>query len=129
MKSRSLKNCISFLIAAVWVINGLYCKVLNMVPRHQLIIANILGNNYASQFTKIIGSLEIMLAIWIISGIKTRLCAVIQILLILSMNIIEFVLTPYILLFGKFNIVVALFFCCLVYINEFGVNRPIKTTA
>ena len=32
-----------YLIAAVWLANGLFCKVLNLVPRHQQIVARILG--------------------------------------------------------------------------------------
>jgi hypothetical protein len=33
---------LTWLIALVWIINGLFCKVLNWAPRHQLIVARIL---------------------------------------------------------------------------------------
>ncbi len=34
---------LNYLIAAVWIANGLFCKVLNLVPRHQEIVARIIG--------------------------------------------------------------------------------------
>jgi hypothetical protein len=27
---------LNYLIAAVWLVNGLFCKVLNLVPRHDV---------------------------------------------------------------------------------------------
>jgi hypothetical protein len=33
---------LNYLIAAVWLVNGLFCKVLGLVPRHQEIVATIL---------------------------------------------------------------------------------------
>jgi hypothetical protein len=42
-------------ISLVWLINGLFCKVLNMVPRHQEIVARIIGVDYSFLATKAIG--------------------------------------------------------------------------
>ncbi len=55
-----------YLIAATWLINGLVCKLLNLVPRHQLIVARFFGNEYAPILTKAIGVSEIVMAVWII---------------------------------------------------------------
>src|SRR3954454_22681302 len=71
---------ITYLIATVWLINGLICKVLNLVPRHQEIVARILGDNHARVLTLLIGLSEIAIAVWIISGIWRRLNAITQIL-------------------------------------------------
>ncbi len=38
MKDKHLHNFLSILIAAVWLVNGLVCKVLNLVPRHEQIV-------------------------------------------------------------------------------------------
>jgi hypothetical protein len=35
-------------IALVWLANGLLCKVLGLVPRHEAIVARILGPHAAS---------------------------------------------------------------------------------
>ncbi len=108
-----------YAIAFVWLVNGLYCKVLNGVPRHELIVARILGSEHAHLLTKAIGFSEIGMAVWILSRIQSRLSAVVQILLVLTMNTIEFVLAPDLLLFGQSNAVFALLFAGVVYFNEF----------
>ncbi len=46
MAARSrLHQLLTYAIASVWLVNGLFCKVLNWVPRHQFIVARILGKN------------------------------------------------------------------------------------
>jgi hypothetical protein len=93
--------------------------VLNLVPRHQEIIARILGNEHARLLTLFIGLSEIAMAVWILSGIRNRLNTIIQILIIASMNILEFILVPDLLLWGKANIIFAFMFVLLIYYNEF----------
>ena len=112
------RNLFTFLIALVWLINGLYCKLLNFVPRHRLIVSRILGEEYSLVLTKFIGSLEVLMFIWILSLIKKRLCLTIQISLIATMNIIEYILAPDLLLFGRFNIILAGFFIGIIIFNE-----------
>ena len=109
-------------ILMVWLINGLYCKVLNFVPRHEMIVSHILGHDYSALATRAIGVSEIFMVVWIISRIKPRLCAWAQITVVALMNIIEFILVPDLLLFGRWNIVFASCFVGLVYLNEFVFN-------
>lgn len=116
-------SILTFCIAMVWLVNGLFCKVLNLVPRHQQIVARILGDTYAKPLTIAIGLSEIMMAIWILSGYKTRLNAIFQITLVATMNIIEFVFAPDLLLWGKFNSFFALLFILIVYFNEFYLHK------
>jgi hypothetical protein len=110
-------------IALVWLINGLFCKVLNLVPRHELIVARILGDAHSGLLTKAIGSFEILMFIWIMSGIKRRWSAILQVILVATMNIIEFIHAPDLLLFGRMNIVFASVFIMIILVNEFILRR------
>ena len=114
---------LTFCIAAVWLVNGLFCKVLNFVPRHQEIVARILGNEYAFLLTKAIGFSEILMCIWILSGIKKRFCAIAQISIVLTMNLIEFLLAKDLLLFGKMNALFAVLFVSVVYFSFSQQNK------
>jgi hypothetical protein len=114
---------LNYLIALVWVINGLLCKVLDLVPRHRAIVARILGEDHAVVLTKLIGLSEIAMAVWVLSGIAGRLNAWTQIVIIAAMNILEFFLSPDLLLWGRVNAVVALLFIILIYHNEFKLSQ------
>lgn len=114
---------LNILIALVWLANGLLCKFLNLVPRHQQIVARILGEEHSMLFTKTIGALEVCMVAWVISRIQQRLCTAAQILLVAIMNVIEFILVPDLLLFGRWNIVVATFFILILIWNEWIYNR------
>lgn len=110
---------INYFIAAVWLVNGLFCKVFNLVPRHQEIVATILGQEHARLLTIAIGISEILIAVWILSGIKSRLNALLQIAVIVVMNTLEFILVPGLLLWGRFNALFALLLILVIYYNEF----------
>lgn len=103
----------------VWLVNGLLCKVFNLVPRHEQIVGRILGHEYAKPLTILIGLSEIAMAIWVLTRFKSRLNAIIQMVLVTSMNILEFILAPDLLLWGRLNILFAFMFIGLVYYNEF----------
>lgn len=110
---------LKYLIASVWLINGLFCKLLNFVPRHEEIVRRILGGEHSVFLTRTIGVAEICMTIWILSEILPRLNAATQILIIAAMNVLEFFLAPDLLLFGRVNIVIAAAFIALIYVNEF----------
>jgi len=101
----------------------LFCKVLNLVPRHQQIVATILGDNYAGPLTIVIGTSEIFMAVWILSRYKTKLNAITQIAVIATMNAMEFILVPDLLLWGKFNSLFALILIVVIYINEYHLTK------
>lgn len=117
---------LTYCIATVWIANGLFCKVLNLVPRHEEIVARILGHEYSRPLTIIIGLSEIIMAVWILSGYRTTLNAIAQITVVATMNTLEFILVPDLLLWGKLNSLFASFFILVVYLNEFFFNK--KTT-
>ena len=123
MNNKRLYQILSILIAAVWLANGLFCKILNFVPRHQEIVARILGSEYAPMITNTIGVLEILMVVWILSAYKTRLNTLAQISVIIVMNIIEFILAKDLLLFGYMNIIIAILFSAIIYFNEFQLKE------
>lgn len=129
MTKRRKHQFLTCFIVMVWLINGLLCKVLNLVPRHQEIVARILGNNHSRLLTLLIGLSEMIMAIWILSGILTRLNAITQILVIATMNTLEFILVPDLLLWGKANAVFAFIFILLIYYNEFHLNKELALQA
>jgi uncharacterized membrane protein YphA (DoxX/SURF4 family) len=125
MIDNKIHKIFSFFIATIWLVNGLFCKVLNLVPRHQQIVAGILGGKYSGTLTILIGVSEIAMAIWILSGIKTRLNAIAQIIIIGTMNTLEFLLIPSLLLWGKYNSVFAFLLIIAIYYNEFFLNKKL----
>ena len=70
-----------------------------------------------------IGFAEIGMAVWIVSRFKSRLCAMMQILVAAAMNMLEFVLMPDLLLWGRYNSVFALVFVAVVFYHEFVPGR------
>lgn len=125
MTNRKIYKILTFCIATVWIVNGLFCKVLNLVPRHEQIVARILGNDYSRVLTILIGLSEIAMAIWVLSKFKSKLNAVAQIVIVGLMNALEFILAPDLLLWGKLNSLFALLFILVVYFNEFYLNKKI----
>ncbi len=123
MTKREKHKILTYCIAIVWIINGLICKLLNLVPRHEQIVARILGKEYSRPLTILIGLSEIAMAIWILSGFKARLNAMTQIAVIAIMNTLEFILVPDLLLWGKFNSLFALLLILVIYFNEFYLNK------
>jgi hypothetical protein len=125
MTNATKHNVLTYLIAAVWLINGLVCKVFNSVPRHREIVARILGDDHASLFTIAIGALETLMAVWVLSRIMTRLNAIIQIVIIATMNTIEFIIAPDLLLWGRWNAFFAFLFILLIFYNEFCLRKKL----
>lgn len=125
MTDKAIHTLLTYCIATVWIANGLICKVLSLVPRHQQIVAKILGNEHSRLLTIAIGCSEILMAIWILSKMKTRLNAITQIAIVATMNTLEFILVPDLLLWGKLNAFFAFLFILAVYFNEFYLNKKL----
>ncbi len=86
-------------------------------------MARILSEDYSRLLTIAIGFSELAIAIWILSNYKTSLNVLVQILIVATMNLIEFIFAPDLLLWGKFNSLFALLFIVVVYFNEFYLNK------
>lgn len=126
MKNQKIYFTLRYVFAAVWLINGFYCKLLNGVPRHQQIVARILGETYARPLTVLIGIAEIMMAVWILSKYQSKLNAYLQMIVVATMNTLEFFLVPDLLLWGKLNALFAGLFVICIYWNEFLLRPKIS---
>ncbi len=104
-------------VAAVWLVNGVWCKILHQVPRHEAIVARILGGDVAPALTVMIGLGEVFIAVWLLSRRFSRVCTALQIGLVLTMNIIERVLAPDLLLFGNGNLGLAVLLCVVIFVQ------------
>src|SRR5690554_138906 len=112
-KHKILHNALTLAIASVWVANGLWAKILGNVPRHEAIVGRVLGEAFAPGLIVMIGVGELVIAAWVLSRFRTRICVAVQIALVLTMNVIEFVFARDLLLFGGLNFVFALGFAML----------------
>ena len=121
MRIKKTHQLITIGISLVWLINGFICKVLNLVPRHELIVQSILNLDDSTSriLTFTIGLSEIFMAIWILSRFKSQLNALFQIIIVALMNTIEFIVVPELLLWGKLNAFFAFLFIVIVFTNEF----------
>ena len=102
-------------IGSVWIFHGLYSKILNGIPRHRLIVGNILGESNAGRATKAIGVLEILLGLWAFSGWEQVGCAIAQTLAIGSMNTLEIFLAGDLLISAIGMVLLNLGFLSLVW--------------
>ncbi|MDX9751284.1 MAG: DoxX-like family protein [Flavobacteriales bacterium] len=112
-----------YFLALIWLVNGLGCKVLGLVPRHEQIVAAILGIRHAHAFTLSIGLAESVMALWILSGWRYRLCALTQMAVIAVMNVMEFFAVPELLLWGRGNVIFAALLILLIHQSTVG-PRP-----
>lgn len=112
-----LNHILTYFIALVWLLNGLFCKVFNFVPRHQQIVGYFFGQDNAFVITKLIGVLEVGMALWLLSKYKEKWNMYIQIIIVMSMNILEFLFVPELLLWRQFNLLFALLFVGIIYFN------------
>ena len=76
-------------IGGVWIFHGLYSKLLNGIPRHREIVARVVGEEFATPVTKLVGAGEIMLGFWTWSGRARKACATTQTAALVSMNTLE----------------------------------------
>jgi uncharacterized protein (TIGR01777 family) len=82
---------LAVLVACVWIYHGVYAKLLALGPRHMLIILSMPGVDAAVAMTLLylVGAGELLIALWVLSGLAPRTCAVVQTVLLLSMNAAE----------------------------------------
>jgi hypothetical protein len=75
-------------IAAVWLYEGLWCKVLGRMPNQKAIVEAVpyLGPIRAEALLPALGVLESALAVWVLSGWEPVWAAVFQTGLLLGMN-------------------------------------------
>jgi len=89
-----------FGVAAVWLVHGLYNKLLVGSPRHLAIVQSVPGLSGAigARALAAVGVFEVVVACWIVSGRRLRLCAAVQIAALVSMNVLELTFARHLLL-------------------------------
>jgi len=76
-------------VAAVWLYEGLWCKVLGRAQLEAQVVAKVprFGPRFGQSFLKALGALEVVLAAWVISGIYPGACAIAQVTLLVVLNV------------------------------------------
>ncbi len=121
------RKFLTVLIGSVWVFHGLFSKVSNGIPRHRQIVGRILREGIADWATLAIGMLEILLGLWIFSGIRRWTCALVQTLALVSMNFLEILLARDLLISALGMVVLNLGFIALIwYWARFSPRSEIK---
>jgi hypothetical protein len=112
------------LIGSVWVFHGFYSKILNRIPRHQLIVGKILGAANAGMTTKAIGSLEVLLGVWAYTGWQPVGCALVQTTAIVAMNTLEIFLAKELLISALGMVLLNMGFLSLVWYWALHIPKP-----
>ena len=75
-------------VAAVWVYEGLWCKILGRVKTQMEVVTAVprLGPRFGATFLKILGVVEVALAAWVMVGVAPGLCAIAQTALLVLLN-------------------------------------------
>lgn len=75
-------------VAAVWLYEGFWCKLLGQEPNQTRIVAAVprLGLRFSGAFLKTLGMAEVMLAVWVVSRVAPILCALTQTGLLIALN-------------------------------------------
>lgn len=75
-------------VAAVWLYEGLWCKVLGRERRQVQVVEAVprLGPLVGKRFLFALGVAETALALWVLSGVTPGLCAVAQTALLVALN-------------------------------------------
>lgn len=76
-------------VAAVWLYEGLWCKLLGREPNQLDIVESVprLGPKVGALFLKTLGAVELALGLWVLSGVAPLPCAVVQTLLLVALNV------------------------------------------
>jgi hypothetical protein len=75
-------------VSAVWLYEGLWCKLLGGEPNQLRVVGAVPGFDArrGSFFLKLLGSAEVALALWALTGSAPIPCAVVQTLLLAALN-------------------------------------------
>ncbi len=75
-------------VAAVWLYEGLWCKILGRVQSQVQVVKAVprLGPLFGAPFLKALGVAEVALAVWVMSGIAPGTCAIVETALLVVLN-------------------------------------------
>ncbi len=118
ISSLAVGSASALVVAAVWLVHGLYNKLLGGSPRHLAIVQATPGLDGAAgeQALAAIGMLEVAIAVWVLSAWAPRLCAAAQTIALLSMNGVELTFARDLLLWPAALIPLNLLFLTLAWV-------------
>jgi hypothetical protein len=75
-------------VGAVWLYEGFWCKLLGRAPAQLQVVQAVpfLASRAARRFLLVLGGIETCLALWILSGVRPGLCAIVQTALLVGLN-------------------------------------------
>ena len=75
-------------VSAVWLYEGLWCKLLNGEPRQAEVVRAVprFGPRVGVIFLNVLGVGEVALAMWALSDFSPLVCALVQTALLISLN-------------------------------------------
>ena len=78
-------------VASVWLVHGLVNKLLHFSPRHLQIVQSVpgLAGERGEVILAVVGVCEVGMAVWVLSGWTAGICASVQTVSLLAMNVVE----------------------------------------
>jgi len=75
-------------VAAVWLYEGLWCKILGRVHSQVEVVMAVpsLGPRFGLRFLKLLGIVEVVMAAWVMTAIAPGICAITQTGLLIVLN-------------------------------------------
>ena len=75
-------------VSSVWLYEGLWCKLLGGEPRQMQVVEAVprYGPRTGAVFLKLVGVIEVGLALWALSDMAPLTCAFVQTVLLISLN-------------------------------------------
>jgi uncharacterized membrane protein YphA (DoxX/SURF4 family) len=75
-------------IAAIWLYQGGWCKLISPNERHLRVVAGVpgVGTSQARKVLAVVGTVEVGLAAWVLSGRAPRTAAAVQTTMLGAMN-------------------------------------------
>jgi len=76
-------------VAAVWLYEGVWCKLLDRAPLQLRVVTAVprLGPAFGPLFLKALGMIETLLAVWVLSGRAPGTCAIAQTVVLAGLNL------------------------------------------
>lgn len=76
-------------VAAVWLYEGLWCKILGRVESQLKVVNAVpkLGPLFGAPFLKLLGFVEVGLGVWVLAGVAPGLCAIVETVLLVVLNV------------------------------------------
>lgn len=75
-------------VAAVWLYEGLWCKLLRGQPHEFKVVEAVpwFGPRIGAHFLQALGLVEVAVAVWVLSAISPVMCALFQTVLLVTLN-------------------------------------------